>query len=88
MDETLLEINGKTVLGNVFAYDGCHKIYILEDIEDVKEAIQNEYKICLIETIEDVYNNSCSLRFIHNWKLTETYAKQFEEPTFNWVSNN
>lgn len=85
--ELILEINGRTVLGNTFAYDGCHKIYILEDIEDTKQAIKNGYKICLIETIEDVYNNSCSLKFINNWKLTEVYAEQLKEATFNWVES-
>lgn len=85
MSEIILEINGKTVIGNTFAYDGCHKIYILEDTGDTKEAIKNGYKICLIETIEDVYNNSCHLKFIHNWKLDTTYAKQFEKAEFNWI---
>ena len=85
--ELILEINGRTVFGNTFAYDGCHKIYILEDTEDTKQAIKNGYKICLIETIEDVYNNSCSLKFINNWKLTEVYAEQFKEATFNWVES-
>ena len=25
-----MKINGKQVTGNKFAYDGCHKIYILD----------------------------------------------------------
>lgn len=86
-DNYILEINGRTVIGDTFAYDGCHKIYILEDKEDTKEAIGLGYKICLLETLEDTYNNSCSLRFINNWKLTDVYVHQFENADFNWVSN-
>lgn len=85
--ELILEINGRTVIGNAFAYDRCHKIYILEDVEDYKNAIKLGYKICLLRTIEEIYNNSCSLRFISNWKLTEKYVGQFENATFNWVES-
>lgn len=84
--ELILEINGKTVIGNKFAYEGCHKIYICENENDILEAMNIGYKIFDIEYIEEVYNNSCSLRFINNWKLTEVYAEQFEEANFNWVN--
>lgn len=36
------------------------------------------YKIYIID-LEDIYNNSCPLRFISNWKLDKKYVKQFEE---------
>lgn len=29
-----MKINGKEVLGTKFAYDGCHRIYIIEDDKD------------------------------------------------------
>ena len=35
--------------------------------------------------MEDVYNNSCPLRFISNWKLDKQYVKQCEEDVvFEW----
>ena len=29
-----MKINGKTVIGDKFAFDGCHKIYICKTVED------------------------------------------------------
>ncbi len=75
-----MKINGKTVIGDYFVWDGCHKIYVVEDMEDVKEA--NEYgytELIDIGELEEYYNNSCPLRFINNWKLTVSYVDQFEE---------
>jgi len=74
-----MKINGKEVLGKSFAYDGCHKIYILEDEEDEEQALEYEYNIYHIDEIEDTYENSCPLRFISNWKLNKRYVEQFEE---------
>ena len=60
------------------AYDGCHKIYICEDDEDLKEAKEIGYQIHNIDELETLYNKSCLLVFIHNWKLTTTPVGQFE----------
>ena len=82
-----MKINGKQVIGNKFAYDGCHKIYILEDkedIEDMKNKGYNENDIHDIKDIEKIYKSSCSLRFIENWKLTKTYVSQFENARFEY----
>lgn len=82
-----MKINGKQVIGNKFAYDGCHKIYILEDkedIEDIKNKGYNENDIFDIKDIEKIYNSSCSLRFIYNWKLTKTYVSQCENARFEY----
>ena len=83
-----LYINGVLVNGASFVYDNCHKIYIIEDLEDVKSVYEvwgeNEvfYKL---EDLEDAYNNSCPLRFISNWKLDKQYVKQWEENViFEW----
>lgn len=76
-----MKINGVRVKGRKFAYDGCHKIYVIEDIEDEKMA-EDGYKIYPIKDLEEAYRRSCDLRFIYNWKLTKTYVAQFEEATF------
>lgn len=77
-----MKINGKEVVGNKFAYDGCHKIYIVEDLEDERKAKDLDYSIHHIEEIEDFWKLSCSLRFINNWKLNKMYVAQFEDATF------
>ena len=79
---SMLSINGRSVLGTEFAYDGCHKIYIIEDMEDVKNATEYGYKILPISEIIETYNNSCQLRFISNWKLDKQYVKQGEKALF------
>ena len=77
-----MKINNMEVKGKEFAFDGCHKIYIIEDEEDKKNAESIGYNFYDIEDIEKYYNNSCELRFIRNWKLTKIYVKQFEKAVF------
>jgi len=79
-----MKINGIKVKGEKFAYDDCHKIYIIETKKDEIEAFENDYIILPIEEIERVYNRSCGLRFIHNWKLNKTYVAQFENAVFEY----
>lgn len=77
-----MKINGVKVVGKSFAYDGCHKIYVLENELEEHEAIELEYEIYPIDHIERKYMNSCGLEFINNWSLTKTYVGQFESATF------
>ena len=79
-----LKVNGKHIMSNgYFAYDGCHKIYIIEDEKDIEEMFKIgwEYKeIYPIEKLEDIYfNDTCSLRFIESVKLDEIYVPQLME---------
>lgn len=71
-----LKTNGK------FAYDGCHKIYILEDDADVKEAKSYGYEIKKMSELIDTWEKSCPLRFIDNWKLDIGYVEQFQKAKF------
>lgn len=79
-----MKINGIEVLGDTFAYDGCHKIYICECQCDEEEAIKYNYNIYPIEMIEEIWNNSCGLRFISNWGLDKYYVPQFEDAEFEF----
>jgi len=74
-------INGQTVNGDKFAYDNCHKIYIIEDQTDIEEAKEIGYDVYPIENLKEIYEHSCELRFISNWKLTKNYVTQFEDCT-------
>ena len=76
-------INNIPVITNgKFAYDRCHKIYILENQADEDMMIEYDYTILPIEQLEETYNNSCSLKFIRNAQLTTIYAPQFEPAIF------
>lgn len=79
-----MKINNLKVTEKYFAYDDCHKIYIIEDKEDLKEAKEIGYTILPIEKIEETYKNSCELRFIYNWNLDKTYARQYETANFEF----
>ena len=77
-----MRINGKEVKGKEFAYDGCHKIYILESGQDKRWARHYGYDFYPIENIKECYENSCDLKFIYNWKLNTRYCGQFEDAIF------
>lgn len=52
-----------------FAYDDCHKIYLLTEDKHYEEAQVLGYKIRSIAELERTYKHSCPLRFIHTWTL-------------------
>lgn len=52
-----------------FAWDGCHKIYILENQEEVTEAEKVGYEILDIKNLETAWEKSCELKFINFWNL-------------------
>ena len=79
-----MKVNGIDVVGDAFAYDGCHKIYVCECQSDKEEAKEIGYEIIGIEYLEEVWSNSCSLRFIYNWELSEHYVGQFEDAEFEY----
>jgi hypothetical protein len=81
-----MKINGIEVQGKLFAYDGCHKIYIIESDNDLKEALSYGYGIYPIEEIEKVFRDSCGLKFIHPWSLHHNYdyVGQFEKAVFEY----
>lgn len=70
---------------SLFVYDGCHKIYIVEDQDDiksVKEVWGNDTTFYNIDELQEIWDNSCSLRFISNWKLDKQYVRQFCDAEF------
>ena len=77
-----MKINNQTTDSKLFAYDGCHKIYLIESEEEKKEVEKTSYKIKPIEDLPEVFKNSCPLRFISNWSLTKQFVTQFEGARF------
>lgn len=62
-----------------FAFDHCHKIYLCEDLADIKKAKSYGYEIYDINGLKDAWEDSCSLRFISNFKLDKSYIPQFRD---------
>ena len=76
----MLKINGKEVITNgAYAFDNCHKFYILEDDQQKMQALDFGYEIYPIQHLVTDLKNSCSLRFINSFDLTQTYLPQGEE---------
>ena len=76
-----MNLNGKPVTAKKFAFDGCHKIYLLDTTAQATEARLSGYTILPIARLEETYNDSCGLKFISDWAL-ESYVSQFEEAVF------
>ena len=82
-------INDKEVTQKEFAFDGCHKFYLLKTYGEKVEAEQYGYKIYPIKELPRMFWNSCPLRFISTWDLTEKIVPQgFNAVTFEGVENN
>jgi hypothetical protein len=84
MNKTTAVINGVETTASSFAYDGCHKIYLLEQIDEVEEA-KFGYNILPISSLKRAYEDSCALRFISSWSLAKKFSEQFEEADINLV---
>jgi hypothetical protein len=80
-----MKIGRYKVNADSFAYDGCHKIYILENEQDKEQAKELEYEILPISELFETYQDSCGLKFISNWQLNKDYVRQFKKPTFRGV---
>ena len=62
------KINGVEVVAGAFAYDGCHKIYLLNDEDSIVDAEENNgYDVYDIGSIISAFVYSCPLRFIGKW---------------------
>lgn len=77
-----MRINDVEVKGISFAYEGCHKIYICESLDDVAEAHGYGYIILPLNKLKDTFDSACDLRFIRNWKLDVSYVSQGEGARF------
>ena len=60
-------INGIEVVANAFAFDGCHKIYLLNDGDAIVDAEEKGYDIYDIDGIVEAFDCACPLRFINEW---------------------
>lgn len=81
-----MKVNGKTITATRFAFDGCHKIYLLEDDDQENHAREIGYDIRPIAELKSAYDSSCSLKFISSWGLGTgiwiDYVGQFKKANF------
>lgn len=52
-----------------FAWDGCHKIYLITTRDQAYDAFGYDYDLLDISLIKQVYEESCPLRFIDFWDV-------------------
>lgn len=66
-------INGKYYNYRYFVYDGCHKIYLIhrKDFKTIRARGYSKDDIHPIDELKDVYEHSCSLRFVSRWDNLE-----------------
>ena len=63
----MIKINKTEINAESFAFDGCHKFYILNDQKAKREAKELGYNICPINSLPETFVRSCPLRFIDEW---------------------
>ena len=82
-----IKINNKSVTCDAFAFDGCHKFYLIQSEEDRIEAVRIGYKVLPLNELAKTFYQSCPLRFVENWALTEGYVPQCEETVTFEIGN-
>lgn len=85
-----ITINGQTSPATEFAWDGCHKIYLLDNGDADKNGKygymlskngEAGYKVLPVSELQRAWDQSCPLRFINNWALDKNYVPQrYEKP--------
>lgn len=77
-----LYINGKRIDAYGFAFDGCHKFYLIENDDQAKMLDGYGYRLYLIEGLPRAWADSCPLRFIEKADFSETVVGQCEPAVF------
>lgn len=76
-------INGTEVTAYGFAFDGCHKFYLIENDNERRELEGYGYRIYKIEDLPLAWCDSCPLRFILSADLKTVYVAQCEPAEFD-----
>ena len=75
-------INDNKIKQNRFAFDGCHKFYLIDNPKDERMMRELGYQIYEIDDLPLAWNDSCPLRFIMSANLETTYVSQGEPARF------
>lgn len=57
------------VKADMFAYDGCHKIYLITNMHDEDESHDYGYELWGVENLPAIWDATCPLRFISFWDV-------------------
>jgi hypothetical protein len=74
-----MRINNQEIHAQFFAYDGCHKIYLIETEQQMLEFQNSRYQIKPISELKRTFDASCELRFVNSADLKITFVKQYEK---------
>ncbi|MFA7709926.1 MAG: hypothetical protein WCY30_02340 [Candidatus Neomarinimicrobiota bacterium] len=80
-----MKINGIKIKAKEFAYDECHKIYLIDLLAEKKDAIGFGYIIYPIEKLPDIWERACPLRFIRRWRGCKPIVRQGEKAVFSEI---
>ena len=88
----ILTINGEVVKATHFAYDGCHKFYLIFNSHDMAAMRgygygEGESEILPVSDLADEWAGSCGLRFINRADLSgdDIVPQCYEvEPLIEW----
>lgn len=75
----MITINGEEITAKEFAFDGCHKIYLINTKGDKAQYKEYGYNFFPIEDLKECYDNACGLKFISSADLKKKFVKQFEK---------
>lgn len=79
-------INDHTIEADEFAWDGCHKIYVVTNKESRDELAYYGYDFFPIAELQEAWDTSCNLKFINSADLVDSFVPQFfEEETGSTV---
>lgn len=80
-----MKISNRKIKATHYFFDGCHKIYLIEDEQDKQNFLNigwTENDIYTIDTIIDCYENACPLKFIQTCKLKTIVPQCTTQVTF------
>lgn len=72
-----VRINDIEVRADEFAWDHCHKLYVVTDQESRDLLEGYGYDFYPVSKLQWAWDRSCGLRFISSANLEETYVPQF-----------
>jgi len=72
-----MKINNQKTNAQFFAYDGCHKIYLIENEQQLQNCVG--YQIKPISELKQTFDSSCELRFVNSADLKINFVKQYEK---------
>lgn len=85
LDSDRLALNTFTTRAKEFAFDGCHKFYLIQTKKDRAQALEAGYDLLPINRLPLEFQNSCPLRYINTWKLKAIIPQFTPAVRFEWV---